>query len=250
MATGLFVAAQPALGAEPVVVTRDIAYGPLERNTADLYAPEGGATNRPVLLLVHGGGFVSGDKSVMGAIAADYAARGWVCVSINYRFATRGGSGTAALYRRETRASRNDMLRAVRWTRAHARDWGGNPERVLGLGASAGGTLVALAATSGAGARTTGSRLWAAATLSAPTRMQRPLSSPLPQVDGSDAPMLVVHGQHEFIPSRDQQDLVARLQAAGVANTTPLTVESPGHALQLWNQVADQVDAWLTTASV
>src|SRR5262245_23565030 len=45
-----------------VKVERDLKYGPAELNTLDVFAPEGAADSRPVLIFVRGGAFVSGDK--------------------------------------------------------------------------------------------------------------------------------------------------------------------------------------------
>ncbi len=55
----------------------------------DLYEPVAGPSPRPVAIIVHGGGFVGGDKAggVHGRVAEELAARGFVAVSINYRLA-------------------------------------------------------------------------------------------------------------------------------------------------------------------
>src|SRR3977135_630164 len=45
-----------------VKVTRDVKYGPHERNTLDLFVPEGAGAGRPIFLFVHGGGFVRGNQ--------------------------------------------------------------------------------------------------------------------------------------------------------------------------------------------
>src|SRR5215469_675055 len=45
-----------------VKVERDVKYGPAERNLLDVFTPEAASPARPVLIFVHGGGFVRGDK--------------------------------------------------------------------------------------------------------------------------------------------------------------------------------------------
>jgi len=48
-------------------VTRDVQYGPDERNRLDIFAPAGGASGAPVLVYVHGGGFVAGSPEINAA---------------------------------------------------------------------------------------------------------------------------------------------------------------------------------------
>ena len=60
-----------------------------ENLTLDVYRPTQIATpvpaNTPAIVLIHGGGFVSGDKADMASLAEEYATLGYVVVSINYR---------------------------------------------------------------------------------------------------------------------------------------------------------------------
>src|SRR5437763_16830617 len=42
---------------------RDIKYGPADRNLLDVFTPEANSSSRPVLIFIHGGGFVAGNKS-------------------------------------------------------------------------------------------------------------------------------------------------------------------------------------------
>ena len=76
-------------------IARDIRYGPAERNRLDIFTaePAGGAA-KPVLMFVHGGGFVRGDKQVPGTpfhdnIGAWAARHGLVGVTMTYRLAPR-----------------------------------------------------------------------------------------------------------------------------------------------------------------
>ncbi len=95
------------------------------------------AAARPVLVHVHGGGWMLGDKRGQGhPLLAHMAELGWVCVSIGYPLSPR--------------ATWPDQIVAVKqaiaWVRAHVRDFGGDPGFVAITGGSAGGHLAALAA--------------------------------------------------------------------------------------------------------
>ena len=116
-------------------------YRPL---TLDLYTPPArGAGARPLIIYIHGGGWVNGTSRNAAAYAnfpavmADLAARGYVVASLNYRL-----SGEARFP-----AAAQDVDAAIRWLRAHAADYGIDKSRVAVWGGSAGGQLAALAAT-------------------------------------------------------------------------------------------------------
>ena len=79
-----------------VKVTRNIQFGtgevrdpsPSKRSLyLDLYQPDVAdlSFKRPAVIAIHGGGFLFGDKSEMTNLCREFAARGYVCVSINYR---------------------------------------------------------------------------------------------------------------------------------------------------------------------
>jgi len=93
--------------------------------------------NAPVLVQVHGGGWTIGDKSQQGLILMNrMAARGWVCVAMNYRLAPK----------HPFPAQIEDVKRAIAWTREHIAAYGGDPSYLVITGGSAGGHLAALAA--------------------------------------------------------------------------------------------------------
>src|SRR3954452_9118541 len=50
-----------------VKVERDVKYGPADRNLLDVFTPEAGSSSRPVLIFIHGGGFVAGNKRNPGS---------------------------------------------------------------------------------------------------------------------------------------------------------------------------------------
>jgi len=133
---GLYRALQPGLPAD-AVVTRDHRYGPDERNRLDIFAKEG-LSGAPVLVFVHGGGFVMGDKTTEGSpfydnIGGFAVDEDYVGVTMTYRLAPAhcwpsGGE---------------DVARAVEWLRENVIQFGGDPERIFVMGQSAGAVHVA-----------------------------------------------------------------------------------------------------------
>ncbi|XDD46890.1 carboxylesterase family protein [Leptospira sp. WS39.C2] len=123
----------------------------------DLYLPENAPTNRPAMILIHGGGFSTGSKDDTNIVAmANYfAKRGWVCISINYRLmgvfgtlSTAWGTYVQANVvvgeRQQSFAmypAARDAKAAVRWLYANATTYGINTNYVTALGGSAGSFL-------------------------------------------------------------------------------------------------------------
>ncbi len=135
----LFRAEQDALAAARTVSVADAAYGDHPRQMIDLYRPDT-AGSAPVLLFVHGGGFVRGDKR-----AADHpynahvghwaAANGLVGAVMNYRLAPDA----------TWPAGGEDVIAAIEWLRTHVGTYGGDPARIVVMGTSAGAVHVAAA---------------------------------------------------------------------------------------------------------
>ena len=120
--------------------TRDIPYGPAgTRNLLDVYHHRERPRGAPVLLQVHGGGWVVGDKDTQGIpLMQHMASRGWVCVAMNYRLSPRSRFPDHLV----------DVKRALAWLRDHATDFGADPSFVAVTGGSAGGHLAAMMALS------------------------------------------------------------------------------------------------------
>jgi len=119
-------------------VERDIAYGDAgKRNWLDVYSPEDPVERAPVLLQVHGGGWAIGTKQEQGIpLMRHLAAKGWVCVAINYRLAPHNSFPAHII----------DVKKAIAWIHQHIEAYGGDPAYVAITGGSAGGHLAALAA--------------------------------------------------------------------------------------------------------
>lgn len=94
---------------------------------------------RPLLIWIHGGAFMTGDKSENHAIWPELMSAGYAVATINYRL-----SGDA-----RWPAQITDCKAAIRFLRAHAKDYNIAPGRIAVWGSSAGGHLAALVGTSG-----------------------------------------------------------------------------------------------------
>jgi acetyl esterase/lipase len=89
---------------------------------------------RPAIVLVHGGGWRSGSRDNLGAMAIRLAERGYVCAAISYRLSTEARYPAAI----------HDVKAAVRWMRSHASLYHINPHQIAVAGGSAGGQIAAL----------------------------------------------------------------------------------------------------------
>src|SRR6185295_6679368 len=118
---------------------RDLVHveGGHERHKLDLYLPERASEPSPLIIWVHGGGWQNGSKDGCPPLRSGYVRRGYAVASINYRL-----SGHAVFP-----AQIEDCKAAIRWLRAHAKEYGYDADRIGVWGASAGGHLVALLGT-------------------------------------------------------------------------------------------------------
>ncbi len=253
---------------DEVEVLRDISYAPHgRRGRLDVYRRRGGGTrDAPVLLQVHGGAWTMGSKRVQGVpLMLHMAARGWVCVAINYRLAPRDPFPAQLV----------DVKRAIAWVREHGPGYGADPAFVAVTGGSAGGHLAALAALTPndpdyqpgftdadttlqaaaphygvydlAGAsgsrkarlmrdRFLGPTVLRRSPRREPTEFER--ASPLLRVRPDAPPFLVIHGQHDTLVEVAQaRQFVAALRE--VSKETVAYAELPGaqHAFDVFPSV-------------
>lgn len=96
----------------------------------DVYQPSGD-TSHAAILIVHGGGWLTGDRTMERPLAKQLAGRGYVAVPVSYRLGTPGRFPAPVL----------DLKAAVRWLRAHAAECHIDVNRIAIAGGSAGGTL-------------------------------------------------------------------------------------------------------------
>ena len=120
-----------------------VGYRPLR---LDLYLPPKAVEpgRHPLVIYIHGGGWLAGHSRQSGAFSdwpatlASLASRGYVVASLNYRLSSEAPFP----------AAEQDVKTAIRWLRAHASQYGIEKDKVIVWGASAGGHLAALTATS------------------------------------------------------------------------------------------------------
>lgn len=119
-------------------IHRDLAYvEPQERrHLLDVYTSTQ-SKNSPVVVWIHGGGWQRGDKSDIAAKPWAFVDRGFVFVSINYRFVPNVKMKEIA----------EDVAKAIRWSHDHAKKYGGDPDTMFVMGHSAGASLTALVCT-------------------------------------------------------------------------------------------------------
>jgi acetyl esterase/lipase len=123
---------------DSLVADLDISYGNTSEQVLkmDVYRPKTGGQKLPACVLVHGGGWVKGDKERFRPLAIALAEKGYVVANVEYRL------GPVAKYP----AAVQDCSLAVRFVRANAQRFGADPERIGAWGGSAGGHLVGLLA--------------------------------------------------------------------------------------------------------
>jgi len=121
--------------ARDIQITKNISYGEHERNVVDVWRTSTTPSNAPVMLYFHGGSWVFGDKKDQGRpMLHEMVKRGWVVVTANYRLAP--GSPMPAQI--------EDATRVLSWVKKNIASYGGDPQRVVVSGGSAGGHLAAL----------------------------------------------------------------------------------------------------------
>ncbi len=123
-----------------VKVIRDVDYIPKvdyenNKDKLDLYLPEG-RSRFPVIISIHGGALIEGDKKGQGHIGQHFASQGFGTVVINYRLSP-GVSHPAHI---------QDAAAAVAWVKQNISQYGGDPNAIFVIGHSAGAYLAALLA--------------------------------------------------------------------------------------------------------
>lgn len=110
-------------------VTRNLAYGPDQRNVLDLYAPTNAAGRaKPVVLFIHGGSWDSGSKDEYVFVGESLARAGYLTAVMSYRLAPQNSYP----------AYIQDGAQALKWLQDNAAKYGGNGQRLYVVGHSAG----------------------------------------------------------------------------------------------------------------
>lgn len=253
-------------GLEPIV---GISYDDRqERTQLDVYLPDGTApaTGWPTVLVIHGGGWRSFDRTTMAATSARLAGAGYAAVNIDYRLVPAGTYPVAV----------QDALCALSYIRAHAGDHGLDPARIATMGYSAGGHLASMLGVA-AGAVThqpdcaSGPTAAPAAVISGagpqdlwlyddepaivefvggrkaevPERWDA--ASPITHVAAGAPPFLFVHGEEDwFAGIEHSQHMQARLREVGVPAEL-LSIPGGGHLINR-DAAAGRYDLVVTSA--
>ena len=116
-----------------VRVIKDQAYGSHERHKLDVYQPSNSAGAVPVVVYIHGGGFIRGDKKGAANIGTYFARNGLVSIAANYRLAPKNKWPSGA----------EDIARMIKWIKSEGVRFGINSKKIFLMGSSAGAAHVA-----------------------------------------------------------------------------------------------------------
>jgi acetyl esterase/lipase len=246
---------------------RNLPYGDgHERHVLDVYRPAGGCTNAPVLLQIHGGGWMLGNKHEQALPLIYHLAQcGWVVVTPNYRLSPRARFPDHLV----------DCKRALAWVRRNVTAYGGDPGFVAVTGGSAGGHLTALMAltandarlqpgfedvdtsvaaavpfygvydfTDRHGLKGSGDAMvrWLEKTVMPCSPSTDPglwdLASPIAQLRPDAPPFFILHGTHDSLASVEEARHFAR-QLRAVSRNAVVYAELPGaqHAWDVFRSV-------------
>lgn len=114
------------------IVLSDIAYGSHERHKLDIFIPESPKSTSGIILFIHGGGWVEGDKSAHIEDARYFCNQGYISATMNYRYASESTTVFDEL---------DDITQALKATKKECSKYGFNLEKLLLSGGSAGAHL-------------------------------------------------------------------------------------------------------------
>ncbi len=126
----------------------DISYGADAAQRYDVYFPEGYTDQTPVVFVIHGGGFIAGNKEGFTGVAKLYAQRGYVTVNINHRLVDASGIDQVPIVHKlsaiKVQDQVNDMAAVVESYKQKSTGWGSGTAKMYMAGHSAGATLAML----------------------------------------------------------------------------------------------------------
>jgi acetyl esterase/lipase len=253
----------PGPGPRPDRALSEHPYG-TRGSTLDVYLPAGDPPpgGWPAFVVAPGGGWRWASKAELGGRLAGLTARGYAVVAIDYVYARPGGEPTFP-------AAVDDVRDAIRWVRRNASQLGVDPAKLVGLGQSAGGNVLLLAALDGEAAGED-ARLAAVVSFYAPldlaalhrdsakarpyvetylggTPDERPGryadASPLSHVSPGDPPVFLTQGTADDVIAVGQTEAMARaLGAAGVPHEVLLLQGAPhGYVFRPTSRNMDRV---------
>lgn len=238
----------------------DLSYDPAIRDRKFDFFPAG--QGAPLLVFVHGGGWISGDRSMYHQEGEWFASQGIACACLSYRL--------APLY--PYPAAVSDVLAFTGYARSHATDLGIHPEKIVAMGNSAGGHLACMMgllendpATKEPVEQVNGVVSVCAITdMCEPAESQNPIAfsfleqfmgcshlscpelwheaSPVLHVTKNDASFLIFHGTaDEIVPVSQSERLAAKLTDTGVSvDYEPLPGEMHGFTPDGWDHICQR----------
>jgi len=117
-------------------INNDIVYAKYGKREMhlDLVKPKNPGGKIPVVVIIHAGGWRSGEKDMDRPMAYELARKGFATVCVEYRLSMEARYPAAI----------QDVKTAIRWVRAFAKDYGLNPDKIAIMGTSAGGQMASL----------------------------------------------------------------------------------------------------------
>jgi acetyl esterase/lipase len=219
-------------------VSKNIGYGASERQQLDVYMPSNAHKARPVVVFFYGGRWSSGSKDDYLFVAQALTSRGFVVVMPDYRLYPQVKFPSFV----------EDGAQAVAWTRNNITLHGGNPEQIFIMGHSAGAHIAAMLALDKHFLQNVGgSTDWLAGMIGLagpydflpltdadlkdmfgpPERYAQ--SQPITFVDGSEPPLLLLHGfDDKIVWLRNTRNLSARVREKG-GQVETIFYEDLGH---------------------
>lgn len=202
-----------------------VAYGEHPRQRLDVYPGAGAGTAKPIIVFIYGGSWDSGRRQDYAWIGRALAAQGFLTVVPDYRLVPE------VVYPDFL----TDLATAVRWTRDNAARLGGDPDRIVLMGHSAGGyntLMLALDRSLLERAGVPASAIRGAIDLSGPadfypweydvaratfSQWPQPLETqPITYARADAPPLLVIHGAADTtVKPRNSESIAARMRAAG-----------------------------------
>lgn len=248
-----------------IKIVRDIPYGAAARQKIDVYIPPN-AHNAPIVVMVHGGGWRMGDKSMTGVITHKgdhFVDKGFVFISVNNRLVPEA----------DAYAQADDVAAAIAFAQNHAHEWGANSDQLVLMGHSAGAHLVALVGSDPSRVIRMGGKRWAgtipldSAAMDVPALMQRshrgiydnafgktpsqwPLASPLHQLTAQATPLLLIcssNRKDSCPPNHALSEKARSLNVVASVLEQPLNHGAINDKLGLSGAYTDAVDMFITT---
>jgi len=244
---------------EGVEIIKDVEYGQAGKVSLklDIYRPKKETTNLPAVVWIHGGAWRSGDK-FPAPVAGYLASQGFFTASINYRLSDVASFPAAV----------QDAKCAVRWLRAHAPEYGVDPNRIGVIGGSAGGHLSLMVGLTDEKAGlepkgcydTISSRVQAVVSYFGPTDLTRAVqeasransgvlqaflggtpwekpdryqqASPITYASKEDPPVLMIHGENDHVVPISQSEILLDALTKIGADANLIRVKNAGHGFR------------------